>query len=71
MTVDRYGNTASTTHVIALVEELDAGRLRAGDRVALVALASGLEIGVILFTVDAGLEACRAHHDRLDRRSDG
>ena len=71
VTVDRYGNTASTTHVIALVEELDAGRLRAGDRVALVALASGLEIGVILFTVDAGLEACRAHHDRLDRRSDG
>src|SRR5690606_17380011 len=52
VTVDRYGNTASTTHVVALVEELDAGRLRAGDRVALVALASGLEIGVVLFTVD-------------------
>jgi 3-oxoacyl-[acyl-carrier-protein] synthase III len=57
VTVDRYGNTASTTHVVALVEELDAGRLRAGDRVALVALASGLEIGVVLFTVDEGLEA--------------
>jgi 3-oxoacyl-[acyl-carrier-protein] synthase-3 len=42
---------------VALVEELDAGRLRAGDRVALVALASGLEIGVVLFTVDEGLEA--------------
>jgi 3-oxoacyl-[acyl-carrier-protein] synthase III len=59
VTVDRYGNTASTTHVVALVEELDAGRLRAGDRVALLALASGLEIGVVLFTVDEGLEACR------------
>jgi 3-oxoacyl-[acyl-carrier-protein] synthase III len=58
VTVDRYGNTASTTHVVALVEELDAGRLRAGDRVALVALASGLEIGVVLFTVDEALEAC-------------
>jgi 3-oxoacyl-[acyl-carrier-protein] synthase-3 len=57
VTVDRYGNTASTTHVVALVEELDGGRLRAGDRVALVALASGLEIGVVLFTVDEGLEA--------------
>jgi 3-oxoacyl-[acyl-carrier-protein] synthase-3 len=57
VTVDRYGNTASTTHVVALVEELDAGRLHAGDRVALVALASGLEIGVVLFTVDEGLEA--------------
>jgi 3-oxoacyl-[acyl-carrier-protein] synthase III len=59
VTVDRYGNTASTTHVVALVEELDAGRLNAGDRVALLALASGLEIGVVLFTVDEGLEACR------------
>jgi hypothetical protein len=26
--------------------------------VALVALASGLEIGVVLFTVDEGLEGC-------------
>jgi 3-oxoacyl-[acyl-carrier-protein] synthase III len=43
---------------VALVEELDAGRLRAGDRVALGALASGLEIGVVLFTVDEQLEAC-------------
>jgi 3-oxoacyl-[acyl-carrier-protein] synthase-3 len=59
ITVDRYGNTASTTHVVALVEELDAGRLRAGDRVALVALASGLEIGIVMFTIDEALEACR------------
>jgi 3-oxoacyl-[acyl-carrier-protein] synthase-3 len=59
VTVDRYGNTASTTHGVALVEELDAGRLHAGDRVALLALASGLEIGVVVFTVDEGLEACR------------
>jgi 3-oxoacyl-[acyl-carrier-protein] synthase-3 len=52
VTVDRYGNTASTTHTVALVEELRAGRLHAGDRVALIALASGLEIGVLLFTAD-------------------
>jgi hypothetical protein len=31
----------------------------AGDRVALLALASGLEIGVVVFTVDEGLEGCR------------
>jgi 3-oxoacyl-[acyl-carrier-protein] synthase-3 len=61
VTVDRYGNTASTTHVVALVEELDAGRLQVGDRVALVALASGLEIGIVLFTVDEGLVACRGN----------
>jgi 3-oxoacyl-[acyl-carrier-protein] synthase III len=55
VTVDRYGNTASTTHVVALAEELRAGRIRAGDTVALVALASGLEIGVVLLTVDDDL----------------
>ncbi len=55
VTVDRYGNTASTTHFVALVEELVAGHLHAGDRVALLALASGLEIGVVLFTVDEEL----------------
>jgi len=51
ITVDRYGNTASTTHFVALAEELKAGRIVAGDRVALLALASGLEIGLVLFTV--------------------
>ncbi len=55
VTVDRYGNTASTTHLVALVEELRAGRPGVGDRVALLALASGIELGVVLFTVDEAL----------------
>lgn len=57
VTVDRYGNTASTTHTVALVEELRAGRIKAGDRIALLALASGLEIGVVLVTLDEGMVA--------------
>ena len=63
VTVDRYGNTASTTHFVALVEELRAGRIRAGDRVALVALASGLEIGLVLFTVDEELVGTYGNDD--------
>lgn len=55
ITVDHYGNTASTSHFVALVEELEAGRMHAGSQVALVALASGLEIGVVLFKVDEDL----------------
>jgi 3-oxoacyl-[acyl-carrier-protein] synthase-3 len=55
VTVDHLGNTASTTHTVALVGELEAGRIRPGDRVALVALASGLVIGVVLFTADEEL----------------
>ena len=61
ITVDRYGNTASTTHTVALVEELEAGRIRPGETVALIALASGLEIGVVLLTVDEDLVARYGH----------
>jgi 3-oxoacyl-[acyl-carrier-protein] synthase-3 len=63
ITVDRYGNTASTTHVVALAEELRAGRIHAGDRVALIALASGLEIGVVVFTVDEELARNNGYAD--------
>lgn len=61
VTVDHYGNTASTTHFVALRELLDDGRLAPGDRVALVSLASGLEVGVVLFTVDDHLVGARGH----------
>ncbi|MBO2455198.1 hypothetical protein J4573_49490 [Actinomadura barringtoniae] len=59
ITVDRYGNTASTTHFVALAEELKAGRIVEGDRVALLALASGLEIGLVLLTI--GPELVNSH----------
>jgi 3-oxoacyl-[acyl-carrier-protein] synthase III len=52
ITVDRYGNTASTTHTVALVEELNSGHIRPGETVALIALASGLEIGIVLMKLD-------------------
>jgi 3-oxoacyl-[acyl-carrier-protein] synthase III len=61
VTVDQYGNTASTTHFVALVDMLEDGRLRPGDRVALVALASGLEVGVVIMTIDEHLAASRGH----------
>ena len=61
ITVDRYGNTASTTHTVALVEELEAGRIKAGERIALLALASGLEIGVVLLTLDEELVSRYGH----------
>ena len=40
---------------MALVEELEAGRILPGETIALIALASGLEIGVVLMTVDEEL----------------
>jgi len=61
ITVDRYGNTASTTHTVALVEELEAGHIRPGETIALISMASGLEIGVVLLTVDEDLVGRYGH----------
>ncbi|HVA75210.1 MAG TPA: 3-oxoacyl-[acyl-carrier-protein] synthase III C-terminal domain-containing protein [Acidimicrobiales bacterium] len=61
VTVDHYGNTASTTHTVALIDELSGGRIAPGDQVAFVAIASGLVIGVVLFRASEGL--VRSHGD--------
>lgn len=61
ITVDHYGNTASTTHTVALIDELAAGRIKDGDTVALIALASGIEIGIVLFTADKELLSSHGH----------
>ena len=50
--VELYGNTSSTTHFVALHRLLTEGRLKPGDRVLLLALASGLEVGIVVFTAD-------------------
>ncbi len=63
ITVDRYGNTASTTHTVALVEELEARHIVPGETIALIALASGLEIGVVLLTLDEDLVGRYGHSD--------
>lgn len=52
VTVDDLGNTASTTLFIALHRYLSDHQLHVGDKVLLLSLASGLEIGIVLFIVD-------------------
>jgi 3-oxoacyl-[acyl-carrier-protein] synthase-3 len=56
--VEDFGNTASTTHFVALHRYLQEGRLHEGDKVMLLALASGLEIGVVVIVMD---ELVRTH----------
>jgi 3-oxoacyl-[acyl-carrier-protein] synthase-3 len=48
---------------VALIEDLRAGRVRPGDRIALIALASGLEIGLVLLTLDEQAVRSHGHHD--------
>lgn len=51
--LEDYGNTSSATLFVALHQYLEEQRIRKGDRVMLLALASGIEIGITIFTVDS------------------
>lgn len=57
------GNTASTTHFVALHEYLVAGRFARGDLIALFSLASGLEVGVLVFEMDELMERYGDHRE--------
>jgi 3-oxoacyl-[acyl-carrier-protein] synthase III len=46
------GNTASTSHFVALADSLDAGRIHSGDRVIFAVSGSGLTVGTALYTFD-------------------
>lgn len=50
--LEEYGNTSSTTLFLALHKYLQERRIQKGDRVMLLALASGIEIGIAIFTID-------------------
>lgn len=47
-----YGNTASTTHFLALYRYLKEKRFQNGDRILLLSVASGLVIGVVIFAMN-------------------
>ncbi len=59
--VEDYGNTASTTHFVALHRLLSERRFVQGDRVMLLSFGSGLEVGVVIAVLDELLE--RYGHD--------
>jgi 3-oxoacyl-[acyl-carrier-protein] synthase-3 len=50
--VEKFGNTSSTTHFVALHECLNDGRVNEGDRVVMLCYASGLTVGVTGFPID-------------------
>ncbi len=60
VTVDELGNSASTTLFVALHRYLDDKRFRAGDKILLLSVASGLQVGVVLFELDE-LEVSHGH----------
>lgn len=50
--LEEFGNTSSTTHFLALYRFLKEGAFKEGERLALIALASGLIIGMVIFIMD-------------------
>ncbi len=46
------GNTASTSHTVALADQIVAGRINSGDRLVFSVTASGLTIGTALYVFD-------------------
>jgi 3-oxoacyl-[acyl-carrier-protein] synthase-3 len=54
--LEEYGNTSSTTLFVALHKYLEEQRIHKGDRVMLLALASGIEIGIAIFTIDSQVD---------------
>jgi len=54
--LEEFGNTSSTTLFVALHKYLEEQRIHKGDRVMLLALASGIEIGIAVFTVDSQVD---------------
>lgn len=51
-----YGNTASTTHFIAMYEILQKGDFNKGDNIMLICFGSGLVVGVVIFKMDELVE---------------
>jgi len=47
----KMGNTASTSHVLALYRFLKERKIKRGDRIMLLSFASGLVIGVMIFAI--------------------
>jgi 3-oxoacyl-[acyl-carrier-protein] synthase III len=56
--LEEFGNTSSTTLFVALHKYLEEQRIHKGDRVMLLALASGIAI----FTVDSQVDRCGHMH---------
>lgn len=54
--LQQFGNTASTTHFLALNRYLKEGFFKQGDQIMMLCSASGLIFGVVLFTIDEIME---------------
>jgi 3-oxoacyl-[acyl-carrier-protein] synthase III len=67
--LERRGNTASTTHFVALADNILNNRIRSGDRVIFAISGSGLTMGTALYTFDDLPDRMRGTPDAPGDRS--
>lgn len=51
ISLDRFGNTSSTSHFVVLHDYIKQGKIKEGSRVLFIALASGIVIGFVLVKI--------------------
>lgn len=51
ISLDKYGNTSSTSHFVVLYDYLQQGKIKPGSRVLFIILASGLMMGIVAATI--------------------
>jgi 3-oxoacyl-[acyl-carrier-protein] synthase-3 len=61
ISLDTFGNTASTSHFVVLHKHLAERRLKSNSKILFLALSSGIVVGFILATIGK-LEACYGYH---------
>ena len=61
ISIDKFGNTASTSHFVVLHDHLASKKLKKNSRVFFLAMASGIVIGIVSATIGK-LEACYGYH---------
>jgi 3-oxoacyl-[acyl-carrier-protein] synthase III len=60
----RRGNTASTTHFVALMDHIQSGRIESDQRIVFGIAASGVTSGTALYTLDNLPDRLRGPHSR-------
>lgn len=51
VSLDRYGNTASTSHFVVLYDFLGQGKIKPGARIFFIVMASGIILGIVPVTL--------------------
>lgn len=51
VSLDRYGNTSSTSHFVVLYDYLKQGKIKPGARILFIVMASGIILGIVPVTI--------------------